>query len=365
MHAAALGNVLEMDDLAKTALLHPGPVIVPTALFAAQHVTLGTALDAVVQGYEAMIRLGQSLDAFHYARWHPSTTAGIPAAAVAAAAVQGLSETHMRTALANALSVSGGLWHMRHGSSLTKQFHIVHAVRSGIDAAHSAVMGMSGADTIIEGAQGWHAVLADTPKPDAIEIHHSDWLIFETSFKPWPACRHCHPSIDAAMALGVAVDQIVRIEIETYKDALTFCDKPNPATPAEARFSLQHCVAVALLKGVTHPSDFELNMLDLPSVAGLRARTSVIENPHITQNYPIHFGGRVTVHLKSGEVVEDTVSDALGDPEQPLSFDQVRRKYDMLSGWGLDDVTAATQLANAILHAPENTPLSEILELAS
>src|SRR5690606_5999641 len=53
----ALGNVLEMDDVHRGAILHPGPVVIPVALAAAQ---AGNAdgialLDAVVRGYEATI----------------------------------------------------------------------------------------------------------------------------------------------------------------------------------------------------------------------------------------------------------------------------------------------------------------------
>ncbi|MCA6255308.1 MAG: MmgE/PrpD family protein, partial [Phenylobacterium sp.] len=69
--AAALANgpagaILEMDDVDRRALLHPGPVVMPAALAAAEHlgVTSGDALlDAVVRGYEVMIRVGRAAGA--------------------------------------------------------------------------------------------------------------------------------------------------------------------------------------------------------------------------------------------------------------------------------------------------------------
>ena len=49
---AALGNVLEMDDVHRQAILHPGPVVIPVALAAAQAAGADglAVLDAVVRG---------------------------------------------------------------------------------------------------------------------------------------------------------------------------------------------------------------------------------------------------------------------------------------------------------------------------
>ena len=83
--AAFLGNVLEMDDVHRTALLHPGPVIWPVALDAPAVETLDDALVAAVRGYEAMIAVGATFDDHHYVHYHPTATAGVFGAAAAEA----------------------------------------------------------------------------------------------------------------------------------------------------------------------------------------------------------------------------------------------------------------------------------------
>ena len=85
--AALLGNVLEMDDVHREARLHPGPVVWSTTIADCES-SLDTWLDAAVRGYEAMIAIGSTLDDWHYAHFHPTSTAGLfgAAAAVAAAA---------------------------------------------------------------------------------------------------------------------------------------------------------------------------------------------------------------------------------------------------------------------------------------
>jgi 2-methylcitrate dehydratase PrpD len=70
-----LGNVLEMDDVHRSALLHPGPVIWPSAfMFRFVEKDLIVLLDAAMRGYEAMVAVGTTFDAYHYAHWHPTAT---------------------------------------------------------------------------------------------------------------------------------------------------------------------------------------------------------------------------------------------------------------------------------------------------
>ena len=66
--AALLGNLFEMDDVHRTAILHPGPVVWPSALSAARQemAPMDALLSAAVRGYEAVIAVGATFDARHY-----------------------------------------------------------------------------------------------------------------------------------------------------------------------------------------------------------------------------------------------------------------------------------------------------------
>ena len=100
----ALGNVLEMDDLHRTALLHPGPVVVPAALAVAEETgaSAHALLDAVVRGYEAMIRVGRSVGPAHYRHFHNTATCGVFGSAAATGSLLGLDEDRLVDALGNA-----------------------------------------------------------------------------------------------------------------------------------------------------------------------------------------------------------------------------------------------------------------------
>jgi 2-methylcitrate dehydratase PrpD len=343
----AFGNVLEMDDVHREAVLHPGPVVIPAALaLAAERDADGAALlDALIRGYEAEIRLGRALGAGHYRHFHPTATCGAFGAAAACASLLGLDAARTADALGNAASVAGGLWRCRHEAVATKQWHTAHAAAAGLDAARLAARGVSGPRGILEGEQGFFAGLA--PGADAsrvLDAPHAPWLIHETSFKPWPACRHAHAAIDAALLLraqGVRAPQ--RIEVRAYADALAFCDRAEPRSEIEAKFSLQHAVAVTLLDGAPPLDAFRPAALARADVAALRTRVLLAADAALTAAYPRRFGAEVIA-----DGVSARVTDALGDPEHPLAPDAVLAKARaLLADAGAPDDAIAAALALA------------------
>jgi 2-methylcitrate dehydratase PrpD len=338
---AALGNIMEMDDLHRASILHPGPVIVPAAFAIAEKVGASGAelLDAIVRGYEATIRIGRALGTNHYRYFHNTSTCGSFGAAAAAASLLKLNVEQTVWAMANAGSRTGGLWQMRHEACETKSLHNAMAAQTGVQSALLAAKGVRGPAALLEGPQGLFAAMAPGADPNDVVTRcaeDSHWLIHDVSFKPWPACRHAHPAIDAAMALAAQMiatraTPIERIEVATYKSAIDFCDKPNPTTELEAKFSLQHSVAVALMRASTGgrpmQSDFAVEGLNGPGVADMRRRVTVREDVEMTAAFPRHYRARVTVALADGTSIEHQQNDAWGDPEQPLSKDALVAKF--------------------------------------
>lgn len=346
--ATYLGNVLEMDDVHRTALLHPGPVVWPAAM-SQPGADLDTRLDAATRGYEAMIAIGATGDAHHYAHWHPTATMGVFGACAAVGSLLGLEPSQYMHAMGNAGSVAGGLWHMRHDDVLTKQWHIYHAVRTGRDAALHAQAGASGPRALLEGPQGLFAAMMRQPNP----LGHTEkgWLIGEVSFKPFAACRHAHPAIDAAMELRARGDLRAPFTVETFHDALAFCDRPDPKTELQAKFSLQHAVAIVADGRSAEPEDFTLEAI--AALAPLRSQVSVSEDPAITARYPAHFGARV-----NGLELVDT----LGDPERPVDEARIIAKMHSLARWGGLPASEADRAVTLVLEGDDAAAIDAMLE---
>ncbi len=363
----ALGNILEMDDVDKRALLHPGPSIIPAALCALSDTgSLDDLLTAVVRGYEATVRLGRAVGPDHYAFWHNTGTCGPIGAAAAAASLLKLSREETGHAMALAMSQFAGLWQTRHDpESAGKQIHTAHAAQAGLVSARLAARGLQGPLSFLEGEQGFFAATCGAADPMGVLANHDGrWLIQDVSFKPWAACRHAHAVIDAALLAREAVplDKIEQVIILTYADALKFCDKPNPQTVIEAKFSLQHAVAVTLVKGMPQLSDFEPDAIADPAIADLRGRVQVYEGDAYTSRYPAHFGAEVRLEAgeKSGVY---RMPDALGDPENPLSQDGIERKARTLFEYGGLDTMTADRLIGACMMADGASSAQDLVSL--
>lgn len=352
--AALLGNVLEMDDVHRAALLHPGPVIWPAALSAARQekCSMDALLDGAVSGYEAMIAVGATFDAYHYAHFHPTSTAGAFGGAAAAASIFALDEAATGWALGNAASVAGGLWRMRHEDVMTKAMHAARAALEGLWLARLARAGFTGPVQALEGEQGLYAAMVREPKPLMTE---PGWLIHAVSFKPWAACRHAHPAIDGALELRERGALTLPVMVETYADAIRFCDRPDPVTELDAKFSIQHAVAVVADGRKAGPEDFTVQAI--AALAEKRAQVTVREVAEFSSVYPAHFGARVISGTASL-----SLADTRGDPERPASPEMLRAKLDSLVRWGGLKPVEADRAEELALHGTSVGPLLALLE---
>ena len=349
----ALGNTLEMDDVHRAAVLHPGPVVMPAALALAQRsgATPMALLDAIVRGYEAMIRVGSAAGPTHARYWHNTATCGPFGAAAAAASLLKLTPRQTVHALGNAGTQAAGLWQMRHEDTDTKQLHTGHAALVGVTAAELAQHKFRGPQYIFEGPQGFFAAMCGGASAQAIvSAPDAPWKIAEVSFKPWPACRHVHAAIDCALVLRAQVNaaEIAEVTVRTYATALTFCDQPQPRTSLEAKFSFQHAMAVVLVHGTPILAMFEPAAINDPAIAALRGKVRVEEAARYTGAYPSHFGSSVSLITQAGEHHEQHYADALGDTERPVTMTQLEQKARTLMAYGGWSETKAANILAAV-----------------
>ena len=360
----AVGNVLEMDDVDKRAILHPGPSVIPAALALAQAKDASTDefLAGLVRGYEAVIRLGRAVGPGHYAFSHYTGTCGPVGAAAACASLLGLDTERTAHALALAATQASGFWQTRHEpASMAKQLHTARAAHAGLFAARLAAEGFQGPLTVFEGGQGFFAATCPGAEAeDMVAQPDSGWTIHEVSVKPWPACRHAHPAIDAALALraqGVRPQDIDRLELSTYADAVKFCDRVSPQSVIEAKFSLQHSVAVALIEGPPGLCHFEAGAFEREDVRALAAKVRVRVAEPWDGAYPAHYGAGLRAVLGGGREIAHRQRDALGDPENPLPQERLTQKAGALCAAGGMDAAAAARLIAAALSLGEGGAL--------
>ena len=340
---AGPANVEEMDDMHRAAILHPGPVVIPAlaGVTRRQALSAATTLDALVRGYEVMIRIGRAVGPRHYYFWHNTATVGVFGAAAACASALGLSAQQAVWALGNAGTQAAGLWQVRLEPVMSKQLHTAHAAWSGMTAASLAQAGFTGPAFILEGERGFLAAMCEGAERAAILHDEADWLIHDTSFKPWPACRHTHATIDCVMALRDAIPGTPAASlpfehclVESFADAIAICNNPCPATRTEAKFSLQYAVVAAAEFGALQPTHFDEESFSRADLREHMQRVTVQAAADITARYPAHYGARVALTLPGGRTLRHEVQDSLGDPERALSPAAVLEKASGLMAYG-------------------------------
>jgi len=344
-----LTHVLEMDDLHRASVVHPGCVVVPAA-FAVSDGDGKKLLRAVLHGFEATCRVGMAVGQQHYKIWHSTATCGPFGSAMAGAALLNLSDDQAVHALGNAGTQSAGLWQFLATGAMSKHLHAGRGAEAGVVAAQLAAQDFTGPPEILEGAQGLFAGACPDPDPNAV-VRDPDhrWQLHETSIKPWPSCRHTHTLIDAALELSAQIensDDIQEVHVQVYAAVLDVCDRPDPESVYEAKFSLQHTAAAALSDGRVDFDSFEADAR--VRLAPLRAKVRAQAGEPYVSAYPKDWGSALEVVLQDGTKLSTQRTHCKGDPEAALSVDEMRTKALMLMELG--GCNHPNRLIDAILN---------------
>ena len=246
--AAALINgtaahTVEVDDIFKDAIFHPGAPTIAAALAAALETNASGAafLRAVVVGYEISTRIGAAMGREHYRYWHNTGTIGSFGAAAACAELYGLDRERFAHALATVTTFAAGLQQAFRMDSMSKPLHAGRAAEAGLTAARFAREGVIGSLDVIEGDAGFGRAMGAGPDWDAaLATLGSAWHITQMTFKNHACCGHTFAAIDGALVLqrelGIAHGDITGVRVATYRPALevagneTRPPRPRPAS---------------------------------------------------------------------------------------------------------------------------------------
>ena len=335
---AAASHVVEQDDLHNSSVFHPATVVFPPALATAEHErkTGKELLAACVAGYEAGIRIGEYLGRSHYRIFHTTATAGTLASAMAVSNLLGLDHNRTLHALGSAGTQAAGLWEFLRDAADSKQLHTAKASADGLLAAYTARSGLTGAEKILEGAQGMGEGLHAEGNPGILTDRLGErWALMETSFKFHASCRHTHPAADAMLEITrkYSLDpiSIEAIHVQVYQaahDVLGAVDRPT--TIHQSKFSMGFVLALIAHYGRAGVGDFTEAGLQDPDLLTLHDKVTMQVDAEIDAQYPKKWCARVDVCCSSGEKYSHFIDTPLGDPGNALSRDQITQKAQRL-----------------------------------
>ncbi|WP_270938371.1 MmgE/PrpD family protein [Falsiroseomonas oryzae] len=354
---ATASHAVEFDDIHRDSGYHPGSPTIAAALAAAE--IRGTGMDGllrgIIAGYEVGCRIGLAVQPSHYRNWHTTGTIGTMGAAAATAVVLGCDADRTAHAIATAATMAGGLQQAFRGAGMSKPLHPGHAAEAGALAALAASSGVTGALDVLHGPVGFAAATSeDSGKWEtALAGLGQDHAIAVITFKNHGCCGHIFAALDGLDALrrahGFGPEDIEQIHVGGYGPTKTICDRPVAETEQEARFSLQYCAAALLVLGGVRLAAFAPERLRDPAIRALMPRIAVSLDPELADAYPQRRAARVRVTLRDGRALERFQPTRKGDPDLPLSDDDLSAKFLELAG-PVTGGAAARDLLDRLWH---------------
>jgi 2-methylcitrate dehydratase PrpD len=335
---------LEMDDVENRSSLHPGVVVFPAALALSEQLGSSPAdfYAAVVAGYEVTLRVGAALNpASAYERgFHPTAVCGTFGAAAASARLLGLSPEQTIMALGIAGSMAAGSMAYLHDGAWTKRLHPGWASHAGITAARLAAAGFVGPTAIFESPSGFlHAYSTLSDVTHLALPANGTYAIMDVSIKPYACCRYMHGPIDCLLHIQRKhqfdpqhIAQ-VRCGVLTGGRGLiadSIEQKRRPENVVDAQFSMPFGAAVALLTGRADLSVFTETWLHDTTVRALMQKVSCYSSPDLDNFYPAEWRASAEIQLDNGQSYHADIRYPLGDPHNPLSWEQLEARFSAL-----------------------------------
>ena len=365
--AAALANgtsahSIELDDTHQAGSIHLGVVMYSVAIALSESlpgIDADRFLAAVVAGYEAAARLGMAVQPKeHYGLgFHPTATCGVFGAAVTASKLLGLSEDQMLSAFGIAGSMAAGSLEFLASGAWTKRIHPGLASQNGIQAALLAAEGFRGPTTILEGRDGFLHGYSRDAQPELVTGGlGQSFEILRTAVKPHACCRYMQTPIDALIELArkyeIQPDDVTQIEVAVLEAGWSLVAEPKdrkftPESIVDAQFSMPFGAAVAVLDKSAGLEQFAEEKMRSPEVRRLMGRVVLVKDARIEKNFPTEWRSRVVVYLANGERYENFVRFPKGDPENPLSWDELAAKFRSLAG-GVLPAYQCTQIESRV-----------------
>lgn len=179
------------------------------------------------------------------------------------------------------------------------------------------------------------------------KTHAGRWEILRNSFKPFPCGIVIHPILDGCVQLhgelfsqNIEITEIDHVELTVHPLVLELTGKTKPRDGLQAKFSVYHSAAIALLYGKGSPAQFEDAVVQDSHVISTRDKVKAVKSESLRADE-----ARITITLLDGRTLEKHVEHAIGSKEVPLTDVQLEEKFknqcESILGEKLDRVSKA------------------------
>ena len=353
-------------------------VLAPVVLaLGERHGVSGAAVvDAFVAGHEVATAVGAAVGEVHYDKGHhTSGTINTLAAAASAAVLLGLEREQIAWAVGIANSVMPTCLQCNYGTD-TKPLHVGEAAAAGIRAAGLAAAGFTASTNSLDAKPYGYL---DTMGGEVERLHSefrtlgARWRLEEAppTVKLFPSMAGTHASIEATLALrerlggtGVAARSVDEIVVWVSANTVRSARHHDPMTGLEGKFSLEYCVATALIEGTAGLDQFTDDAVRRPQIRELMQRVRpeyhAPYDEYVTKR--VGWPGRVELRLADGARLSEEVISPLGTPGNPASHEVIAEKFRRCAALLLDEARADS-IVKICAALPEQSDVAVLARL--
>jgi 2-methylcitrate dehydratase PrpD len=314
---------------------HIGASIIPAALAAVElkgRVTGKEFLAALTVGTEVAARFNLTERA--YDGFDPTGICVIFAGTSAASRLLGLDAAQTWNALALAFNRCGGSFQANIDGSLAVRVIEGWVTQSAVAATRFALTGITGPRNFVEGVYGYHHLYGKhllTPE-SMLEGLGEHFRLEQILFKKYPSCGATLSSTDLILKMmaekSISAENVERVEVCVPPYAFKLVGHPfqigdNPKV--NAQFSIQYCVANALVRKSSRLQHFEEESIRDPKVLEMvkRIKVNCVDEMEKRGHTPVDM--RVT--MKDGTEHFQSMEIAPGFPGRPLTREEHEMRF--------------------------------------
>ena len=358
------GHALDFDDGTNSGIIHLGSPIFSLLLPLSQRygIAVDDMLKAAIVGYEASYTMAVSIQPGHKAMgYHATGTCGTLGAAIAASYMLGFSEEErFQTFAAACVAASGMLKVLDDGSEL-KPYNVAKASLLALTALQLAKSGFKGhADPL--GGRGFFKMMTGKEDIDLRPVLlGGSYAIMKSYTKPYASCRYTHPAVEAAIRLRarLRVEDVTEILVKTYDLAVAGHDHTVIPGSYSAKMSIPYATAAGLLYGKAGLQEFSEEAVKGAEILRLTEKVRVTADDALSAAFPGIQAAVVSIRTKDSCFTE-RVDFPKGEPENPLTEEEFRSRYDGLMAYAGVDAARSAAVFDAVYR--KRTTVEELIK---
>ncbi len=331
------GHALDFDDGTNSGIIHLGSPIFSLLIPLAQRYGIGVdeMLRAAVVGYEASYTMAVSIQPGHKAMgYHATGTCGTLGATLAACYMLGFSEEERFQAFAAACVAASGMLKVLDDGSELKPYNVAKTALLSLTALEMAKAGFKGHPDPL-GGRGFLKMM--TGREDVVlkpVLLNGTYAIMKSYTKPYASCRYTHPSVEAAIHMRdrVKPEDVEGIDVKTYSLAVSGHEHTEIPGSYSAKMSIPYATAAGLIFGRAGLQEFSEEAVSDPQILSLTRKVRVEADEALSAAFPGKQTAVVTIRTGTGCYTEQ-VDFPKGEPENPLTDEEFRTRYDGLMAY--------------------------------